>query len=179
MTKRKNSEPLNRWVALIFSLVAIFLGTLFTSQLIFDKPISREEATEVIGTFKDFEGQQKLKGGFSEVSLFFTDEHCQYIDSSCVSEELLQLFEKIPKGTEMYLLVNPNNGYVVELVADGNVLLEFNYAQKAIERDSILGLYLGFFLYASAIAFIVQAVLDFKKKIKREKIKKERLNSKQ
>ena len=79
----------------------------------------------------------------------------------------------------MYLLVNPNNGYVVELVADGNVLLEFNYAQKAMERDSILGLYLGFFLYASAIAFIVQAVLDFKKKIKREKIKKERLNSKQ
>ena len=88
----KKSEPLNRWIALIFAVITILLGTLFTSEVFFNKPILREEAAEVSGVFKDFNGYEKLKGGFSEVSLFFVDAPRQYIDSCCVSEELLDFF---------------------------------------------------------------------------------------
>ena len=168
----KKSEPLNRWVALIFAVITMLLGTLFTFEVFFSKPILREEATEVSGVFKDFSGHQKLKGGFSEVSLFFADGSRQYIDSCCVSEELLESLEKTPKGIPISLLVNPNNDYVVELVANGKVLLDFDYAQKALEGDSIVALYLGVFLYSSSIVFVVHAVRDFKRKSKQKKIKR-------
>lgn len=88
---------------------------------------------------------------------------------------MIESLKKIPRDSTITLLVNPNNDCVIELVVNDKVLLEFDYAQKAIERDSILGLYLGVFLYALAIAFIVQAVLDFKREFKRENKKESRI----
>lgn len=169
MAKQKKSEPLNRWVALVLVLIAIFLGTLFISDFLKNKPITREEAIETIGEFKEFDGHQKMKGGFTEVSLFFTDAPRQYINSCCVSDELLESLKNTPVGTEFRILVNPNNDYVIEVVANNESLLDFDYSQKYLELDSVFGIYLGVFLYTSAIMFIVQAVRDFKKKFRRTK----------
>ncbi len=69
---RRKSEPLNRWVALVMALISIFMGTIFSSTLFFNKPIDREDATELTYTYKEFTGYKKLKGGFSlKSSCFF------------------------------------------------------------------------------------------------------------
>ena len=169
---KRKEEPMNRWVALVMALISIFMGTVFSSMLYPNQPITREEATQIIGDFKEAEGYRKLKGGYTEVSLFFYDEQRQYISSCCVTDELLEALKKTPIGTEFKILVNPNNDYVVELIAEDVILLDFDYAQKQLERDGVGFFYLGVTMYAFAIAFIVQAVLDFKKKIKRARAKR-------
>ncbi len=169
---RRKPEPMNRWFALVMALISIFMGTVFSSTLYPNQPITREKATQISGDFKEAEGYRKLKGGYTELSLFFYDEQRQYISSCCVTDELLEALKKTPVGTEFKILVNPNNDYVVELIAEDVILLDFDYAQKALKNNSIGFFILGIVMYVFAIIFIIQAVLDFKKKMKRAKATK-------
>ena len=169
---KKKSEPLNRWVSLVMALISIFMGTVFSCTLILNQPIDREEATELTYTYKDFTGHEKGKGGFTEIKLIFSDGSAQYIDASCVTDEIFKAIEETAPGTEFNMLVNPKNDYVVELIADDVVLLEFDKTQKELERDGVGFFYLSIAMYGFAIFCIVQAILDFRKKIKRVKAKK-------
>ena len=91
---------MNRWVALVMALVSIFMGTVFSSTLILNQPIDREEATELTYTYKDFTGHEKGKGGFTEIKLIFSDGSAQYIDASCVTDEIFKAIEETAPGTE-------------------------------------------------------------------------------
>ncbi len=173
MEKRyKKSEPLNRWVALVMALISIFMGTVFSSTLFLNRPIDREEATELTYTYKDFTGHEKGKGGFTEIKLIFSDGSAQYIDASCVTDEIFKAIEETAPGTNFTMLINPRNNYIVELSTDDVSILDFDYAQKELERYAVGSFYLSLAIYGFAIFFIIQAILDFKKKIKRAKLKK-------
>lgn len=169
---KRKSEPLNRWVALVMALISIFMGTVFSSTLLTNRPISKEEATQLTCTYKEFTGHKKLKGGFTEIKLLSYDSSAQYINSSCVTDEIYKAIEETAPGTKINMLVNPNNDYIVELVVNDVVILDFETAQKDLERDGAGFFILGIVMYIFAIVFIVQAVLDFRKKIKRSLAKK-------
>ena len=170
----KKAEPLNRWISMAFVIITIFLGTVFTSEMVSNKPIARKETIEQIGVFKKFTTHGKGKSDIPEISLYLVDGSIRHINHCCVSDEFLKKLENTPKGTEFKLLINPNNNYVVEVVANNKILLDFDKSQKNLEREGVGFLYLGIFLYASAVYFIVQVVLDFKKKIKRKRINNNR-----
>lgn len=170
---KRKAEPLNRWVALIMALISIFMGTVFSSTMFLNQPIEREDATELNCVFLGFGGgHKKLKGGTTDITLHFKDNSFQFIDNYCVSDELIEKLKTIPSETEFKMLVNPKNDYIVELIANEEILLDFDYAQKQLERNGVRFFYLGIVMYVFAIIFIIQAILDFKKKIKRAKAKK-------
>ncbi len=174
--KHKKSEPLNRWVALVMALISIFMGTVFSSTLFFNQHIDREDAIELTYTYKEFTGFKKLRGGHTEIKLLFYDGSPQYIDSSCVTDEILKSIESTTPGTKFKMLVNPKNDYVVELVINDVILLDFETAQKDLERDGAGFFILGIAMYIFAIIFIVQAVFDFRKKTKRMIFRKSQNN---
>lgn len=169
---RRKSEPLNRWVALVMALISIFMGTVFSSTLFLNRPILKEDAEQLTCTYKEFIGHKKFKGGFTEIELLFYDGSAQYIDSSCVTDEIFKFIESTTPGTKFKMLVNPKNNYVVELVINDVIILDFETAQKDLEIDSVDFFILGLVMYIIAIFFIAQAVLDFKNEIKRKKFKK-------
>lgn len=174
MAKRyKKSEPLNRWIALTMAIISIFMGTVFSSEMYLNQPIDREEAIELTCIFEDFKGGTRhLKGGYKEIALIFKDGSKQYIDSCCLSYELCEEIENITFGTEIKLLINPNNNYVIELIANDEILLDFDTTQKHLKNEGLGFFILGLVMYIFAIIFIAQAILDFKKKIKRSKLRK-------
>ncbi len=174
MAKRyKKSEPLNRWVALIMALISIFMGTVFSSTLFLNQPIAREDAIELTCIFEDYKGGTRhLKGGYTEITLIFKDGSKQYIDSCCLSYELCEEIENITSGTEIKLLINPNNNYVIELIANDKKLLDFDTTQKDLKNEGLGFFILGLVMYIFAIIFIVQAMFDLKKKINRARTKK-------
>lgn len=177
MTKRyRKSEPLNRWVSLVLALIGIFMGTIFSSTLFLNLPIAIEDAIELNYTYKEFIVSTGAKGSIAEIKLLFFDGSEQYIDGSCVKDEMVEKLEKTPSGTKFKILVNPKNDYVVELVADDVVLLEFDKVQKELERDGAGFFILGIVMYIFAIIFIAQAVLDFRKKTKRMIFRKSQNN---
>lgn len=172
MEKRyKKSEPLNRWVALIMALISIFMGTVFSCTLILKQPIDREDATELTCNYKEFIVRTR-RSSIAEIKLLFYDGPAQYIDGSCANDKLVEALEKVPVGTTLKMLINPNNDYVVELISNDETLLDFDYAQKELERNGVGFFYLGIAMYGFAIFFIIQAILDFRKKIKRRKLQK-------
>ncbi|MBE6796593.1 MAG: hypothetical protein E7533_08455 [Ruminococcaceae bacterium] len=173
---KRKPEPLNRWVALVMALISIFMGTVFSSTLLPNQSISKEEATRLTCTYKEFTGHKKLKGGFTEIKLLFYDSSAQYIDSSCITDEIFKTIEETAPGTKFNMLVNPNNDYIVELVVNDVVILDFKTAQKSLEIDGVGFFIFGIVMYVFAIFFIAQAVLDFRKKIKRTKFKKSQKN---
>ena len=122
---KRKSEPLNRWVAIVMALISILMGTVFLSTLFLNRPIDREEATELTYTYKDFTGHEKGKGGFTEIKLIFSDGSAQYIDASCVTDEIFKAIEETAPGTKLNMLVNPKNNYILELIATDAVLLDF------------------------------------------------------
>ncbi len=170
---KRKSEPLNRWVALVMALISIFMGTVFSSIIYLNQPIDREEATKLNCVFVDFGGgHKKLKGGTTDITLRFNDDSFQSIKNYCISDELIEKLKTTPSGTEFEMLINPKNNYVIELIANDEVLLDFDYAQKELEQESVGFFYLGIVMYVFSIIFIIQAILDFRKKIKRIKAKK-------
>ena len=168
---KRKSEPLNRWVALVMALISIFIGTVFSSTLFSNQPIAREDATELTCIYKEFIVRTR-RSSLAEIKLLFYDASAQYIDGCCVKDELVETLEKTPIGTEFQMLVNPKNNYILELIANDAVLLDFDYSQKELERDGVGFFYLGIVMYVFAIIFIIQAILDFRKKIKRTKLQK-------
>lgn len=168
---KRKSEPMNRWIALVMALISIFMGTMFSSTLYFNQPIDREDATQLNCTYKESIVHTQ-RGSIREIKLLFHDGSAQYIDGSCSKYELSEKLKIIPSGTKFKMLVNPNNDYIVELIVNDDVLLNFDYAQKQLERDGVGFFVLGLVMYGCAIFFIVQAVLDFRKKIRRTKAKK-------
>ena len=169
---KRKSEPMNRWIALVMALISIFMGTAFSSTLYFNQPIDREDATELTCTYKDFTGYDRSRGGFTPIKLIFSDGSAQHIDPSCVNEKIFETIKGITPGTKFKMLVDPKNDHVLELVVNDEVIFDFEYAQEELERDGVGFFYLGLVMYGCAILFIVQAVLDFRKKIRRTKAKK-------
>ena len=168
---KRKSEPMNRWIALVMALISIFMGMVFSSTLYLNQPIDREDATQLNCTYKESIVHTQ-RGSIREIKLLFHDGSAQYIDGSCSKYELSEKLKIIPSGTKFKMLVNPNNDYIVELIVNDDVLLNFDYAQKQLERDGVGFFVLGLVMYGCAIFFIVQAVLDFRNKIKRTKAKK-------
>lgn len=168
---KRKSEPLNRWVALVMALISIFMGTVFSLVLHSNQPIDREEAIELTCNYKEFIVRTR-RSSIAEIKLLFYDGSTQYIDGSCANDKLVEALEKVPVGTTLKMLTNPNNDYVVELISNDETLLNFDYAQKELERDGVGFFYLGIVMYVFAIIFIIQAILDFRKKIKQAKLKK-------
>ena len=162
---------MNRWVALVMALISIYMGTMFSSTLYLNQPIDREDATQLNCTYKESIVHTQ-RGSIREIKLLFHDGSAQYIDGSCANDELVEALEKVPVETTLKMLINPNNDYVVELISNDETLLDFDYAQKELERDGIGFFYLGIVMYGFAIFFIIQAILDFRKKIKQAKLKK-------
>ena len=170
---KRKSEPLNRWVALVMALISIFMGTVFSSTLLLNQPITKQEATKLTCIYEDFKGGKRLLyDQDAELILIFKDGSRQYIDVCCVTDEVYQKVKRIAPGTEIQSLINPNNDCVVELIVNDDVLLDFDYTQKQLERNGVGFFVLGLVMYGCAIFFIVQTVLDFRKKIRRTKAKK-------
>ena len=168
---KRKSEPMNRWIALVMALISIFMGTAFSSTRYFNQPIDRKDATQLNCTYKESIVHTQ-RGSIREIKLLFHDGSAQYIDGSCSKYELSEKLKIIPSGTKFKMLVNPNNDYIVELIVNDEVLLNFDYAQKQLERNGVGFFYLGIVMYVFAVIFIIQAILDFKKEIKKQKQRK-------
>lgn len=166
---------MNRWVALVMALISLFMGTVFSSTLYLNQPIDREDATELTCSYKEFIVHTR-RSSIAEIKLLFYDGSAQYINGYCAKDEIVEKLEETPIGTKFKMLVNPKNDYVVELVINDVIILDFETAQKDLERNGVGFFILGIVMYIFAIIFIVQAVLDLRKKTKRMKFKKSQNN---
>lgn len=133
---------------------SLLVGTVFTTQPIRNRKIEREEALVVSGTFAQAHPVSN-KGVLKYIDLEFADAEEQTIDGCCVGQGLEDKLAQFPSGTKLRLLVHPQSQYVLQMEADGVILLEFDDAQEYLWREAIGFMWIGLNLYGAAVILTV------------------------
>lgn len=137
-------------VAVFFLIIGLLLGSVFTFGMKFwNAPIEREDTIYVEATFEEIKiwgGRNGTKGGIVR----FIDHDQLYIDSSCLSNELINDLKKLHTGSIITLLVHPNSNTILEMKSEGRVLLKFQDSTELLDSTSNLFVILGIFTYFCA-----------------------------
>ena len=156
-------RKLKRVVILLICLL-FFMGTVFISLPFRNHRIEESEAVSVTAEYCGYYIDRSLKSmNIRKIDLEFTDHDDLTVDGCCVKMEWVNKLDSLPKGRTMRLLVHPRSGNVLQIEADGEILLPFQDAQRSIRQESLGFAAMGLAIYACTGAFLA-AVLRRKRK---------------
>ena len=141
--------------ALVLLICAtIFIASVFVLQPVTNRQISKSEAIFLTATYSQCDPSSR-RGQTKYVDLEFEDYEELTVDGCCASSDLLEQLDKLPPGTQMHLLVHPESENVLQLVANGEMVLEFHDAQNRIWREAVAFAVMGLFLYGVAVVLVI------------------------
>lgn len=138
-------------LTLIFAMV--FIGGVFVWQLPNTPAISRQEAVTITAQYDHYKRSYGRHN--REIALHFTDAGPQFVHGSCSGKELEERLKVLPAGTEMTVLVHPSSHDVLEIEAEGEILLAFDYAQTQLRNNAKGFLVFGVLMLAAAVYLVV------------------------
>ena len=143
-----------RWFLIFGISLVFFVGTVFVTQPVRNRRISEDQAISVTAVYADYWGYSK-RIDTKWLDLKFEDHEDLSVDGCCVRAEWVEKLDDLPAGTTMHLLVHPRSGNVLQIEANGEVLLAFHDAQTKVWRESLFFGGMGLFLYACEISILV------------------------
>lgn len=165
----------NPKVLFIIGILGFLMGIFFIVMQSDNKPIARNEAVAYSGEFQKYE----IWDDYRTICLSDGSEYSVYPHTE--SREFRERMESMNVGTMLYILVNPNNNYVIELKTDTEELMNFEVEQAEI--DAYDDWYIGIGLFAClAGAFCViygLTVIENKKRESKRRKEKKKLSQKE
>ena len=174
MTKYQSSfwfdDIVNSPTALfICGLLAIVLGVFFCYINGNTTPVPRSEAIYYEGYFDCYDDSSE---NYREIQ--FSDGSAFQVFAHTESEEFNYNINALPRGTKLYLLINPNSDYVAEVRTEDEELLNFEVSQKEIHKYHYGYIGIGIFVVAVGVFLIVYG-LCLKKTRRKEQSRKEKI----
>lgn len=171
----KEDFEISRPLAILFAIFSLWLSLVFTHIFFVNKPIERTDAIEKSAAFDYYEEEygrtrKGTKGGLTYVVLFFEDSEKEQIRGACMNKSLWIRLDKLEKGTELHMLINPKNDYIIELKTDEKEIINFDYAQKRLLWEGIGFLCIAIFMLLLCIYFVYKSITT-KEQITKEDIK--------
>lgn len=150
----------------IAGIFAILLGLciVFLTPLV-NQPIPIEEAVAYEGEFEKYSESKNYS------TICFTDGTEYDVYPHTLPREFRDSMETLEKGTKLYLLINPDTSYAVEVRTDTKELLNFESSQKEMADDQKGYAFIGGFLVLAGVLFIVYGIFLARHK-KKEKQKR-------
>lgn len=163
-SKRSFSIMDSKPAVLFVAIASILMGIFFIISQGDNKPIERSQAISYVGEFDEYEVSRNYRGiHFKDGSVYEVYPHTE-------AQEFQNTMKSLPKGTTLYILINPNNDYVIEIKTTTEELLNFDISQK--ELDSYDNGYIGIGIFACcAGAFLIIYVIASSCYYKKEKEK--------
>ena len=152
----------------IVIVLSIIMGIVFLFSNHDNASITRDEAFYYEGGFDGFYSDSK----YTELTLKEHDETFDIFTHTC-SGEFLDRMEKMTDGEQLKIAVNPNNGYVIEILSGDEEILNFESSQTDIYNYSKGYIWIGAIEILLAIG--VAVYLFFHHRRKREKNERIRL----
>lgn len=153
----------------IFGVLAIVFGLFFCAVNGNTAPVSRSEAIYYEGEFDWYEDSYAK---FREIR--FGDGSVFSVFPYTESAEFNYNMNALPRGTKLYLLINPNTDYVAEVRTETEELLNFDVSQKEIREYHYGYIGIGVFVCAAGVFLIVYG-LCLKKTRRKEQSRKEKI----
>ncbi len=172
---KRSTHQMNRQVAVVFAVLCLIMTIVFSNTFFSNKPIDKTVAIEKTAVYNHYEEEygwqtRRAYNSLNYIVLFFESSEKEYIHGECADKELREALEALKKNTELHMLINPNNNYIIELKANEKELLNFDYAQKQLRQEGIGFLCLAVFLLVLCSYFIYKAITT-KEIITKEDIK--------
>ena len=141
-------------VAWIFFIAfTFFVGTVFLAEPLQNEKIFKNEAISYQAHVADVKATHN-RYGIREIALTFSNGDEFWIDVNCSTNPLFEQLKSIPRGTQLQLLLRPNDKTILQIEYDGKLLLEFEDAQQKLWNSAVGMAVLGLFMYASGIVFL-------------------------
>lgn len=167
---RKSNHDISRPCAIFIAVLSLLMALFSTNTFLTNSTIDKSEASEKTAVFDFCDIQYGRNFSLAYAVLFFENAEEEYIRGICVNENLRKDIEALKKGTELYMIINPNNNYIIELRTDTKELLNFDYAQKMLRQEGVGFLYLAILMLVLCSYFIYKAITT-KERITKEDIK--------
>ena len=156
-------EPMPVGVAIFLIVAGLILGTVFIFGMQFwGESIDREEAIQESGVFESYQihyGRHRI----SEIKIILNDHRSFYIDGACVTDELQNQIEALPKGAKVDMLIHPNSDTIWELKRDDHSILSFERSQEQIKGENIGFAALGLFMYFCVVLGIGSLLMRWRR----------------
>ena len=133
-----------KWSTAALLCFVLFIATVFATMPMRNQVITLEQAQAVTAVYESAE-RHRSRSSTESVTLHFQDH--EDLTVSHRPAVLWDALEQVEPGTVMELLVHPGDAGVLELVADGEVLLDFEGTMEAARRNAVLFAGMGCFLY--------------------------------
>ncbi|MBQ9132316.1 MAG: hypothetical protein IJX62_07595 [Clostridia bacterium] len=137
---------------LVMAVVAVLVGLAMILPQGANKPIPREEAVAYTGQF------QKYVWGRNFCTVHFEDGNTQEVYPHTESMEFRNRMKSLEEGTTLFLMINPNNGYIAEIRTEDEELLNFEVSQEEIDSYDNGYVGIGVFCFFAAAFLAVYAV---------------------
>lgn len=144
---------------IIFGIIAILMGLFFAiSAPMGMEPVAREEAVAYEGEFEKFHEGKNFK------TICFADGTEYDVYAHTAPQEFCDRIRELEKGTKLYLLINPNNGYAAEVRTESEELLNFETSQQEAADYQAGYVIIGIVVVLMGAFLIVYALLQVQNK---------------
>lgn len=165
--KKDIAGPIPRNAALFLVIAGVFMGTVFTVGVRYwEAPVTKDNAVSVNAVFSFCAGIYR-RGRLAEIIVRFEDHEPLTMDGVCLSDEVSGRVEAIKAGTVLNLYVHPNSGTILEMAANGEVILGFDEATAHLSAEVTGFAILGALMYLGAAFGLFKLIRKGKKNGKR------------
>ncbi len=179
MKKSKKKNPKKEWAdalmanklgMIIFGVIVIVFGLFMSLTQLYNKPIAYTKAEYYTATY------EKISQSRNYFTLHTSDGETFDFYTHILTADQAEKIESIPKGTSVFLRVNPNNGYIVEFKAGTEIILDFDETQEKIVSYSYGYVGIGVFACLCGVTICFPFILSIgkEKEAKRQRKRDEK-----
>lgn len=149
---RKRTDRIPKAAAWFLVIVGILLGTVFTLGMHYwESSVFKEDAVYTEAVFDSYDIIYGRYHTLKEIKVDFQDRKPLFIDGSCCSQVVLDKMATLKSGTMLCMYVHPNSSTLLEIQNGNNSILLFDDATKKLSSEVSGFLFLGIFMYLTAI----------------------------
>ena len=160
---RPSKNKITLGTAIAMTVLCLVLGTVFLlNHTYWERPVEKDEAVQVSAIYKSYyykEGIQGTRYSRSAVlKLYFKDNDTLFFNDCYIDTELVEKIDALPEGTRLDMLLHPNGDDIIECKAEGETLLDFEWATSRLLINSVGFVVIGICLYAIGAYFIYHTI---------------------
>ena len=152
---------------IMLPILGLVFGLIFVLLQIANIPITRDKAETYSGVFERYESAAR------SCEIVFADGSEFNVYPYTTEDEFTGKMESLEKGTPLFLSVNPNNRYVIEVKTESETLLDFESSQQAIFGYGKGYIGIGIFVFVCSVFVSVIGFMRKKALVKEAERQKE------
>ncbi len=157
--KKKYFDKMKTIVAGIAAIVLAFFAVLMCFVVGIYEPIDKEEATAYSVQFEYYSANLSRSGAWDRYIKSTTQERIDIPDSYVRGEQNIENdLRKLEPNTTLYLKAH-NDGTVLEIRTEHKEILNFDYAQKQLQKSAAFWFIVGVLSFLGAVACTIYTMI--------------------